>query len=174
MIDAHLIDARGVYLHTVRVDPLGPQPAGAIYEPLPNAQEGHQRVWNGGSWQQMDDDDLQLPGPQEPVVEPPKVWEVPRWAGKLALMRHVLVDGQLLVLTETESRPEDNLLARVLTYRATLPAGELVDRIDVALNDAKDWLRNSPTVGLIAEIMPLSAEQLDELFTWAAAQIGSV
>lgn len=56
-INAHTIDARGVYLHTVQVDAMGPQPAGAIYDELPADQEGHTRVWRG-EWVQVLDADV--------------------------------------------------------------------------------------------------------------------
>ena len=50
----------------------------------------------------------------------------------------------------------------------------LANRIDVALNDAKDWLRYSPTVMMVAGILPLAEEQLDALFSWANARVGTV
>lgn len=57
MIDAHIIDKRGVYLRTVQVDAMGPQPAGAIYDELPAVQEGHTRIWRG-EWVQVLDADV--------------------------------------------------------------------------------------------------------------------
>lgn len=96
--------------------------------------------------------------------------EVPRWAGRLALKRHVLEQGALVLLAPDDARPEDNLLARVLGWRGKLPAGELLDRVDAVLNDAKDWLRDSETVAAVAAVLGLRAEQVDALFVWAAAQ----
>lgn len=96
--------------------------------------------------------------------------EVPRWAGRLALKRHVLEQGVLVLLGPDDARPEGNLLARVLGWRDTLPAGELLDRVDAVLNDAKDWLRDSETVAAVAQVLGLTAEQVDALFAWAAAQ----
>lgn len=63
VISTHIIDKRGVYLRTVQVDAMGPQPAGAIYDELPAAQEGHTRIWRG-EWVQVLDADV------PPAVEP--------------------------------------------------------------------------------------------------------
>lgn len=71
MIEAHIIDSRGVYLRTEEVDPLGPQPAGAIYETLPSKKSGKTRMWDGAAWQQVANADVSpLPEPPEPVPEP--------------------------------------------------------------------------------------------------------
>lgn len=97
-------------------------------------------------------------------------FEVSRWAGRLALKRHVLEQGALVLLAPDDARPEDNLLARVLAWRDTLQPGEMLDRVDAVLNDAKDWLRDSETVAAVAAVLGLTAEQVDALFVWAAAQ----
>jgi hypothetical protein len=110
-----------------------------------------------------------VPLPAEPVPAPVPL-EVPRWAGRLALKRHVLEEGALVLLSAAEDRPTDNLLARVLTWRDGLQPGELLDRVDAVLNDAKDWLRDSETVAAVAQVLGLTAEQVDALFAWAAAQ----
>ena len=107
------------------------------------------------------------PGPED-VAGP--THEVPRWAGRLALKRHVLEQGTLVLLAPDDARPEDNLLARVLAWRDTLQPGEMLDRVDAVLNDAKDWLRDSETVAAVAAVLGLTAEQVDTLFAWAAAQ----
>ena len=52
-MDAHIIDSRGVYLRTETVDPMGPQPAGAAYDDVPEPQEGYTRLWLPGGWQQV-------------------------------------------------------------------------------------------------------------------------
>lgn len=110
-------------------------------------------------------------GPFAPNVgEDAEVLEVARWAGRLALKRHVLEQGGLALLGPDDARPADNLLARVLAWRDTLPAGEQLDRVDAVLNDAKDWLRDSETVAAVAQVLGLTAEQVDALFVWAAAQ----
>lgn len=108
-----------------------------------------------------------------PLVAPGQEFapqEVPRWAGRLALKRHVLEQGVLVLLGPDDARPEGNLLARVLVWRDTLQPGEMLDRVDAVLNDAKDWLRDSETVAAVAAVLGLTAEQVDTLFAWAAAQ----
>lgn len=108
-----------------------------------------------------------LPADPVPLPVPP---EVPRWAGRLALKRHVLDAGALVLLNAAEDRPADNLLARVLLWRDGLQPGELLDRVDAVLNDAKDWLRDSETVAAVAQVLGLTGSQVDALFVWAAAQ----
>ena len=54
--------------------------------------------------------------------------------------------------------------------RRMLQPGELLDRVDAVLDDAKDWLRDSETVAAVAAVLGLTAEQVDGLFVWAAAQ----
>lgn len=56
-IQAHTVDARGVYLFTNEVDKYGPQPPGAVYDELPTAQGGHTRIWQG-EWVQVLDADV--------------------------------------------------------------------------------------------------------------------
>ena len=56
-IQAHIIDARGVYLFTNEVDKYGHQPPGAVYDELPTAQGGHTRIWQG-EWVQVLDADV--------------------------------------------------------------------------------------------------------------------
>ena len=69
-MNAHIIDARGVYLRTEQVDPMGPQPAGAVYGVVPAAQEGHTRLWRG-EWAQVPDADVHpVPAPPPPAVPP--------------------------------------------------------------------------------------------------------
>ena len=62
-IQAHIVDARGVYLFTNEVDKYGPQPPGAVYDELPTAQGGHTRIWQG-EWVQVLDADV------PPAAEP--------------------------------------------------------------------------------------------------------
>ena len=62
-IQAHTVDARGVYLFTNEVDKYGPQPPGAVYDELPTAQGGHTRIWQG-EWVQVLDADV------PPAAEP--------------------------------------------------------------------------------------------------------
>lgn len=112
---------------------------------------------------------LVAPDPQ-PMQEPQ---EVPRWAGILALKRHKLVAG-VLALMEPDDAGAGSLHALVIAYRESLPSGEAADRLDAALNDAKDWLRISPTVLQMSALLQLSEAQTDTLFIWAGAQVGTV
>lgn len=98
-----------------------------------------------------------LPADPVPLPVPP---EVPRWAGRLALKRHVLDAGALVLLNAAEDRPADNLLARVLLWRDGLQPGELLDRVDAVLNDAKDWLRDSETVAAVAQVLGLDRKSV--------------
>lgn len=71
MIDAHIIDSRGVYLRTEQVDEMGAQPAGAVYDALPPQQGGCTRMYVGGGWVQVLD--AEVPPVPVPPVEPPAV-----------------------------------------------------------------------------------------------------
>jgi hypothetical protein len=107
------------------------------------------------------------------LVENPVPHEVPRWAGLLALKRHAIEGGDLAMLP-AEDAGDSSLSGAVFAYRATMEPGEARDRLDVALNDAKDWMRESPTVLGMCQVLGLDAEQADALFRWAKAQEGSV
>ena len=56
-INAHTVDARGVYERTHTVRPTERQPAGAIYAALPPALDGYTRMWRSG-WVQVLDADV--------------------------------------------------------------------------------------------------------------------
>ena len=96
--------------------------------------------------------------------------EVPRWAGRLALKRHVFEGGALRLLDAEDAVPDGNLLALVLAWRASLLPGELSDRVDAALDDAKDWARDSETVIAVGDVLGLTSQHVDDLFRWAAQQ----
>lgn len=106
--------------------------------------------------------------PQAPVPV-----EVPRWAGLLAIKRHTLSGGELTLLSAEDSGA-DSIFASITEFRTYMPLGEARDRLDVALDHAKDWTRASPTVALMAEAIGLTQAHLDELFRWADAQAGTV
>lgn len=65
LINAHILDERGVYVRTEQVDPMGPQPRGAIYDSegdtLPEAEEGFTRMRQGGAWVQVPDAEVSTP-----------------------------------------------------------------------------------------------------------------
>jgi hypothetical protein len=127
------------------------------------ASEEHAEQYFPGAWR------LAVGQPVADIADS-TVQEVSRWAGRLALKRHVLEQGSLVLLTPDDASPEGNLLARVLAWRDALQPGEMLDRVDAVLNDAKDWLRDSETVAAVAAVLGLTAEQVDTLFAWAAAQ----
>lgn len=95
--------------------------------------------------------------------------EVPRWAGRVALKRHVLESGELVLLGPTDTRA-DTLFAAVTAWRAGLPDGELAVRVEEALDAAKDWTRDSDTVAILASVLGLSDAQVDALFIWSGQQ----
>lgn len=108
-----------------------------------------------------------VPSPAD-MVQQQVPQEVPRWAGKLALKRHALQNGEVVLL------PPDavagSLLDSVHTWWGTLGLGEAYDRVEAAMSDAKDWRRDSPTVATIASVLGLTESQIDGLFVWAGAQ----
>lgn len=77
MINAHIIDSRGVYLRTEAVDELGAQPAGAVYDALPQAQAGRTRMYVGGGWVQVLD--AEVPPVPVPPVEPLLARQAAAW-----------------------------------------------------------------------------------------------
>ena len=87
-IQAHTVDARGVYLFSSEVDPYGPQPPGAIYDELPTAQGGHTRIWQG-EWVQVLDADV----PPAPVEFEPVPAAVTMRQARLALLGAGLLAG---------------------------------------------------------------------------------
>ena len=71
-MNAHIIDARGVYLRTEQVDPMGPQPAGAVYAELPPEEPGKTRMWDGQQWRLVLDAEVP-PVPEQPPAVPAAV-----------------------------------------------------------------------------------------------------
>ena len=88
-MNAHIIDARGVFLRTEQVDPMGPQPAGAVYSELPSAQPGHTRLWRG-EWAQVPD--AEVP-PAAAPPSPPVPQHVSMRQARLALLGAGLLAG---------------------------------------------------------------------------------
>jgi len=144
MIDAHIIDPRGLYLRTEQVDPMGPQPAGAIYAALPAAKAGQTRMWRG-QWDQ-------LPNAEVPQLPPPAPEPVPqsitRAQGKAALI-------------------QSGLWAGVLQYVAAIADETERALAEVALHDTLEWQRSSPFLNAAATGLGLDANALDALFVMA-------
>lgn len=74
-MNAHIIDARGVYLRTETVDPMGAQPAGAIYGELPDAEDGFVRMWDGREWLQVAEGDVPPVPTPSIAVRQASAWE---------------------------------------------------------------------------------------------------
>lgn len=69
-ITAHEVDVRGVYLRSETLSIYAAQPKYAVYAALPDAQEGHTRMWIDGAWRQVPDAEVPpLPEP-EPAPDP--------------------------------------------------------------------------------------------------------
>lgn len=148
MIEAHLIDSRGVYLRTEAVDPLGPQPAGAVYETLPSKKSGKTRMWDGAAWQQVPDADVPpLPEPPEPGPEP-----VPdsctRRQGLLALLAY------------------GHRRAGIEALIAAIP-DELEREAALIEYESATWERANPILQQMWAALGGPPEQLDELFRMA-------
>lgn len=144
-MDAHIIDSRGVYLRTETVDPMGPQPAGAVYEALPGKKAGKTRVWDGAAWQQVANADVP-PLPAAPGPEPdPVPQSCTRRQGLLALLSfgHRRADIEALIA----AIPED------------------VDREAAEIEyEAATWERSNTVLQQMWAQLGGTPEQLDELF----------
>lgn len=150
-ISVHIVDARGVYLRTMQVDPMEPQPAGAIYGELPELQPGHVLVAVGGEWRQVPEAQLPpLPVPQPAAPEVPE--SVLRWQAVRALRLH-----------SDPNDPGQSCLATVHALRDAAPELQRAD-IDDALQNVLTWRRQSPTLQQIAEAAQWPPEFVDELF----------
>ena len=155
-ISVHIVDVRGVYLRTEAVDPMGPQPARAIYADLPQLQPGHVLVAQGDEWQQVPE--VQLPPLPMPIPMPaaPEVPEsVLRWQAVRALRLHA-----------DPHAPERSCLATVQALRDAAPELLRAD-IDDALQAVLTWRRQSPTLQQIALAADWSHEFVDQLFVAA-------
>lgn len=148
MIEAHLIDSRGVYLRTEEVDPLGPQPAGAVYEALPGKKSGKTRVWDGAAWQQTPNADVP-PLPEEPGPGPePVPHSCTRRQGLLALLAygHRRADIEALIAAIPDEMERE---AALIEY------------------EAATWERSNPFLQQMWAALGGAPEQLDDLFRMA-------
>lgn len=147
-MDAHIIDSRGVYLRTESVDPMGPQPAGAVYEALPGKKSGKTRVWDGQAWQQVANADVPpLPEPAGPDPDP-----VPHTCTRRQGLQALLVHG--------------HRRADIEALIAAIP--DEIER-ESALNEyeAASWERANPVVQQMWAQLGGTPEQLDDLFRMA-------
>ena len=146
MIQAHIIDTRGVYIGTQHVDAYAAQPPGAVYAELPEAQPGKTRMYIGGAWTQVPDAEVP-PLPEPPPAPVPQ--SVSRAQGKAAL----ITQGLWGAVTGFVASIEDD------TQRALA---------EVALNDTQEWRRDSPFLAQAAQALSLDDAALDALFIAAA------
>ena len=147
-MDAHIIDSRGVYLRTETVDPMGPQPAGAVYEAPPGKKSGKTRVWDGAAWQQIANADVPpVPEPLGPEPDP-----VPhsctRRQGLLALLTygHRRADIEALIAAIPDETERE---AALIEYEAAI------------------WESANPVVQQMWAQLGGTPEQLDDLFRMA-------
>ena len=148
MIDAHIIDLRGVYLSTVSVDPMGPQPSGAVYADLPAAAADHTRLWVADEWRQVPDAEVP-PAPEPPGSEPaPLPHSCTRRQGLLALLAygHRRADIEALIAAIPDEVERE---AALIEY------------------EAATWERASPFLQQMWAQLGGTPEQLDDLFRMA-------
>lgn len=146
-MDTHIIDSRGVYLRTETVDPMGPQPAGAIYETLPGKKSGKTRVWDGAAWQQVPDAEVPpMPAPAEPAPAP-----IPHACTRRQGQRALLEAGKLDDVEAAISAIPDAFEKRVAQVEY----------------EAGTWERSNPfLIGMWSQLGGTEAE-LDDLFRLA-------
>lgn len=147
MIEAHLIDSRGVYLRTEEVDPMGAQPAGAIYETLPSKKSGKTRMWDGTAWQQVPDAEVPpMPEPADPVPAP-----IPHSCTRRQGQRALLEAGKLDAVDAAIASISDPFQKRVAQVEY----------------EAGTWERSNPfLIGMWSQLGGTD-EELDGLFRLA-------
>lgn len=145
MIEAHIIDSRGVYLHTEQVDELGPQPAGAVYAELPQAQDGYTRMWVGSEWQQVLDADVPpLPEPAAPIAD----LRITKLAFRNRFTHAEKAGIELAALDNPTADMQTRMQAASL--RAYLKDVDAATFIDLSRQDLADGVNSLETLGVIA------------------------
>lgn len=146
MIEAHIIDSRGVYMRTEQVDPMGPQPAWAIYDregdALPESLQGHTRMRIAGAWSQIPDAELPpVPEPPGPGLGPVPE-EVTMAQCRLALydLHQIKTDDQFYELTDL--LPEDKRERALLELR-TRPTVRYDNQLVIAFCTSMGWDRDA-------------------------------
>lgn len=150
-IEVHTVDIRGVYLTTMMLDPMGPQPPGAVYESessqLPEELAGHTRMRVAGAWVQVLDSEVPA-YPDTPAAVVPVPQEVTMGQCRLALFDHYKIESDEEFLALTDLLPEDQRARARLELR-TRTSVRRDNPLVIGLGAAKGW-------------------DLDELFTYAA------
>lgn len=143
MINAHIIDSRGVYLRTEEYDSMGPQPAGAVYEDLPAQVDGHALIWLDGSWLQVPESEVPPMPEQEPRPSP-----VPHSCTRRQGQRSLLEVGKLDAVESAIASISDPFQKRLAQVEY----------------DAGTWERSNPfLIGMWSQLGGTDAE-LDDLF----------
>ena len=174
-LQAHFVDVRRVYTHTLSLDPMGPIPDGAIFAPLLEPLEGHAQRWTGQQWQHVPlwkllpvsacGKFVDLGASQLPHEVPA---EIPRYCGVIALKRHQLVSGELIELA-ADAPPAGSLYESVLAFYEAMEPSLDKDKMEAALFNVLHWMRDSPSVEAMRLVLGLTTEQVDALFVWAKA-----
>lgn len=145
------LDQHGYFIGAVQADPspLEPGvyllPGGAIDQSPPEVPQGKVALWQGDQWAFVS-----RPGPAEEETPP--------------------VDGVPQVVSRFQARAALHL-SGLLEPVETLMASPEVDPLQrLAWTDAQEFRRSSPTLQAAAQALSLTEQQLDELFTLAAAQ----
>lgn len=146
MIAAHIIDQRGVYLRTEYADQSGPQPAGAVYGDLPDAQEGFARMWISGAWAQVEN--AQVPPMPGPVPAP-----VPQKVTRRQARQALLLDGRLDDVQPAIDGIQDPVQRRLA---------------QIEWDDSQDFERQRPLLIQLGSAIGYDDAGLDRLFTQAA------
>lgn len=105
-ITLHIIDVRGVYLRSETLSIYAAQPEGAVYAELPDAQEGHARMWLDSAWQQVPDAEV-------PPLPPAKTPEE---------IRNEIMDGVQRYLDDfATTKTYDSMLSACTYATSTVP-----------------------------------------------------
>lgn len=105
-ITAHEVDVRGVYLRSETLSTYAAQPEGAVYAELPDAQEGHTRMWLDSAWQQVPDAEV----PPLPPAKPPEE------------IRAEIMDGVQRYLDDfAQTKTYDGILSACTYATSTVP-----------------------------------------------------
>lgn len=138
-MNAYIIDTRGVYIKTEIVDPLGPQPSGAVYETPPEEEVGKAIVWKDKGWVLVNEEGL------EPIFVPEVVKVIPAEV-TMAQCRLALFDKHGIETDEefyglVDILPEDSRVRARLELR-TRPTVRYDNPLVIAFCNAMEWDRD--------------------------------
>lgn len=162
MIDAHITNSFGVYLHTEQLEPMAPQPAGAIYIEPPPKQEGYTRVWRGAWFQVLDED---VPTEPVPIVSSDQI----RTALTTEYERRMQAIAAGYPPSERESWPVQTEEAKALLADPTAPTPWIdaaatargLDRLELAHRIAAKNAQYRAVSGTLSGIRQRIEDQID-------------